>query len=101
MLLCPVLGNIAADLVCLWAHEMMRVFHDRLINETDRNWVLSILRDQISMTIGMSYNALFGDISPSLTAGRQANQSEGNKDDNEDVHSLRNLLYCNFEAVLL
>jgi hypothetical protein len=75
----------------------MRVFCDRLIDETDQKWVLSTIRDQISTTIGVSYSGLFSDASAGSAAGGQAQQSE----DSDEFQSLRDLLYCNFEAVSL
>ena len=31
----------------LWAHETIRVFGDRLINEEDRMWMLNTIRDTV------------------------------------------------------
>ena len=34
------------QIVKLWFHENMRVFHDRLINSEDRSYLVGILKDQ-------------------------------------------------------
>lgn len=36
----------------IWFHESMRVFHDRLIDSNEKDWVFSILCDQINDTSG-------------------------------------------------
>jgi dynein heavy chain len=33
------------QIVKLWYHENMRVFHDRLINQEDRTYLMNILKD--------------------------------------------------------
>lgn len=37
-----------AKLVRLWVHECLRVFHDRLIDDTDRAWIIEKIKDKIS-----------------------------------------------------
>ena len=37
----------AAGLVRLWAHEAMRVFHDRLVSGEDRAWFCGTLRQAV------------------------------------------------------
>lgn len=40
--------NDKEGLVRLWCHESLRVFHDRLINDEDRNWFLDELKKLVS-----------------------------------------------------
>ena len=54
----------------LWAHECMRVFHDRLIDDADRKW----FKELVATTTKESFNADF-------------NKLLGNN---------QNILYCNF-----
>lgn len=42
------------DLYALWAHECTRVFHDRLVNEDDREFFLNLLIDPINNTLDMT-----------------------------------------------
>jgi dynein heavy chain len=37
--------NIKADLIRIWYHENMRVFHDRLIDDADRIYFKKLLTD--------------------------------------------------------
>jgi len=46
-------------LVRLWAHEINRVFGDRLINDKDRTWMLEALRDTTRNPFGYSFDSLF------------------------------------------
>lgn len=39
-------------MIRLWSHEVMRVFHDRLINEEDCSWFCGLLKDVISNVLG-------------------------------------------------
>lgn len=59
---------------CLWLHENLRVFSDRLINDTDRIWFRNILSDRLvsylstswESTVGGHHRLLFGDfVNPS------------------------------------
>ncbi|KAL0246130.1 hypothetical protein GEMRC1_007344 [Eukaryota sp. GEM-RC1] len=56
----------ANQLAKLWRHECLRVFHDRLVNETDKNLVSGKLNDLVSgLTVDLDYvtrpSPLFGD----------------------------------------
>jgi dynein heavy chain len=37
------------DLVRLWYHENMRVFHDRLVDDIDRNYFKELLKNQFTI----------------------------------------------------
>ena len=39
----PIVFNSKKSVILLWAHECMRVFHDRLINEDDQTWISGTL----------------------------------------------------------
>lgn len=32
----------------LWVHEVARVFHDRLVNDTDREWFYDLIQELLS-----------------------------------------------------
>jgi dynein heavy chain, axonemal len=43
----------------LWAHETMRVFGDRLINDEDRMWMLEAVKDTVRAPFSGSFDAIF------------------------------------------
>ena len=49
-------------MVRLWAHETLRVFHDRLINDTDQKWFCDALFNnmQKNFTVNLTQEQLFG-----------------------------------------
>lgn len=65
----------------LWAHEVMRVYYDRLINDDDRAWLFKSLMQSLHDHFNMDPNTLFERIKtgPSLT-----------EDD------MRSLMFCDF-----
>ena len=38
----------------LWSHECMRVFHDRLVSENDKEWFTSLVEDLVKRNFGIS-----------------------------------------------
>lgn len=67
----------------LWVHEVLRVYGDRLVDETDSKWLVSQLRETMKERMQDDMDLLFADLldetSTQLT----------------EVH-LRNLIYCDF-----
>ena len=49
-----------AKLTRLWAHEVLRVFSDRLVDEADRGWFLAELRDTTKRHFNVSFDTLCG-----------------------------------------
>lgn len=47
------------SLVRLWAHEAMRVFHDRLVDESDRGWFCSLLASMLPKHMGSTFEDVF------------------------------------------
>ncbi len=47
----------ANEYVRLWAHECMRVFCDRLINDEDRQWFQQALSDKIKIHLKLDWNS--------------------------------------------
>ena len=43
----------------LWAHEITRVFGDRLINDDDRMWMLNAVKDAVRAPFGANFDILF------------------------------------------
>jgi dynein heavy chain, axonemal len=43
----------------LWAHEITRVFSDRLISDEDRTWMMNAVRDAVRAPFGSNFDQLF------------------------------------------
>lgn len=60
--------QVETDIVRLWAHETMRVFQDRLVDNTDKNWfkqlLMNTMNDKLDLTwreVVTSEPLLYGD----------------------------------------
>ncbi|GFR44543.1 hypothetical protein Agub_g5814 [Astrephomene gubernaculifera] len=73
------------SLARLWAHETLRVFHDRLVSDEDRNWYCTLLKDVVNKVLGVKFDNVF---EPPPGSGLVRG----------DVAVLRNLLYCDFQV---
>jgi dynein heavy chain len=45
--------------VRLWAHETLRVFHDRLVDDNDRDWFCGMLAGMLPKHLGMQFGDVF------------------------------------------
>jgi dynein heavy chain len=45
--------------VRIWAHEVLRVLGDRLINNEDRIWMLNALKDTVRGSFGGNFDTIF------------------------------------------
>jgi dynein heavy chain, axonemal len=43
----------------LWAHEITRVFGDRLINDEDRTWMMNAVKDAVRAPFGGNFDTMF------------------------------------------
>ncbi|KAJ3395883.1 Dynein heavy chain 1, axonemal [Lobulomyces angularis] len=43
------------DIVRLWAHECLRVFHDRLVDNTDKTWFIDLVKNTMSDHLQMEW----------------------------------------------
>lgn len=46
-------------LVRLWAHELLRVFHDRLVSDEDKAWFCGTLKDSIDTHMGLRFEDVY------------------------------------------
>ncbi|XP_026726846.1 dynein heavy chain 7, axonemal [Trichoplusia ni] len=67
----------------LWVHECLRVFSDRLVEDADRQWLVTCLRKATAMHLNDDFDQLLGRL------------LDGPKDRITDYH-LRKLIYCDF-----
>jgi predicted component of type VI protein secretion system len=55
--------NIKADLIRIWYHENMRVFHDRLIDDADRKAMNSVYDKWVNDSVTRTLNNMFNNLS--------------------------------------
>ncbi|KAL2633853.1 hypothetical protein R1flu_005332 [Riccia fluitans] len=70
------IGDDIYKIIRLWAHECLRVFHDRLINDHDRLWFCELLAEQLEKHFRERFGKVYatfshsevkkGDISPAI-----------------------------------
>eukprot|EP00878_Enallax_costatus_P042341 GHUV01049643.1.p1 GENE.GHUV01049643.1~~GHUV01049643.1.p1 ORF type:complete len:136 (-),score=63.80 GHUV01049643.1:17-424(-) len=82
------------SLVRLWAHEALRVFHDRLVDDADRDWFCGLLSDMLPKHLGMQFSEAFVVATPADAAAttedaRRQQQAAASA-------ALRNVLYADF-----
>jgi dynein heavy chain len=56
----PAHVGTAPDMIRLWSHETLRVFHDRLIDNSDRQWFHNQLAEQIKDKFKVEYSKVKG-----------------------------------------
>ena len=69
----------------LWAHEALRIFHDRLVNDDDRRWFGNYLKAAVQEHLHLNFDEVFATSDSSAGAGRL-----------DVLSATRSLLYCNF-----
>ena len=82
------------DIIKLWAHEVMRVFQDRLMNEYDRKKFQKIVNDQMEAQFSMNYNdnAKTGDRDAVFVAFLQEDEEIKVYEEVKDFGNLRGFL---------
>lgn len=69
----------------LWAHEALRIFHDRLVNDDDRRWFGNYLKAAVQEHLHLSFDEVFATPGSTADAGQL-----------DVLSATRSLLYCNF-----
>ncbi|KAF5834888.1 hypothetical protein DUNSADRAFT_8192 [Dunaliella salina] len=80
-----------AKLVRLWVHEVLRVFHDRLVDDPDRVWICEVIKSHIESHFRISVDEALGRIKAPPEPGE-----EESKLCVVGVNELRTLLWGDF-----
>lgn len=48
--------KVLLDLEKLWVHEILRIFYDRLINDTDKDFLIQALKHNLSEETRLTLN---------------------------------------------
>lgn len=51
--------NDVSVLKKLWVHEVMRVYYDRLVDDSDRDWLIKNLKEVVQADFGTNFDELF------------------------------------------
>ncbi|PNH05107.1 Dynein heavy chain 7, axonemal [Tetrabaena socialis] len=83
------LNNDSELLQRLWVHEALRVYHDRLVDDTDRDWISEQIRHQVEHHFGSRFDVLMSRLADGTDEGTTPRVGAAN---------LRRLLFADFMA---
>lgn len=92
---CSIVQENPTKMIRLWAHEVMRVFHDRLVDDEDRQWLMQQLRSCITEQWGGLDELGFEIVEPVASPTPQSSTTDPSNDApvEESVLFLQNLTF--------
>lgn len=55
----PDVVNDSSIMKRLWVHEVMRVYYDRLVEDSDRTWLVKFLKETVQAEFDTKFDELF------------------------------------------
>eukprot|EP00201_Polytomella_parva_P020499 CAMPEP_0175042260 /NCGR_PEP_ID=MMETSP0052_2-20121109/2450_1 /TAXON_ID=51329 ORGANISM="Polytomella parva, Strain SAG 63-3" /NCGR_SAMPLE_ID=MMETSP0052_2 /ASSEMBLY_ACC=CAM_ASM_000194 /LENGTH=3805 /DNA_ID=CAMNT_0016305023 /DNA_START=33 /DNA_END=11446 /DNA_ORIENTATION=+ len=71
----------------LWTHEILRVFFDRLVDDNDRNWFLSYLKEVSNSVFSVNLDKLLAYLKVQSAGGGGGGGGSGNNNNNNNNNS--------------
>ena len=69
----------------LWVHEVMRVYYDRLVEDSDRAWIVTFLKETMNKVFNTDFDELFKKL-------------DFNNDGMHCLCMIKNVMYMNFHV---
>ncbi|KAJ3297193.1 Dynein heavy chain 3, axonemal [Borealophlyctis nickersoniae] len=83
LLMAPERFQEPPKLIRLWCHEVYRVFYDRLVDDADRTWFFTSIKDLATRSFGVRFEEVFGHL-------------DANKDGKVEDDDMRSLMFGDY-----